>query len=690
MRRLRSMLALGVALVLAGAARAEGDDRWAGYLDYAYVYSSAEPEALRVRLEGYGREAGIQLERYITEEFEARPASDGPIDEARARRKAVAYLLDYLARAEPESLERSVDAIRELRDRLGRHENRYWYHYILAHRALEKGRHHDFVGELLELWLAVVVPLESPYETLQTLSLSEAPNSGFASALPFIYENVSRMVLLRSQQMGMTRGLDPLGAIVRLLYDGRVGAHPEVIPLAASSRDYLERIVQRLDGAESDAGSLTFTLTLFEASKYHDEARALLATEGLSENTLEAIRVATGAYQAALDRADTEQGRCAVYTRVLRQIGEVYAAKQRLGVDPEVETPFSLEEAIEVYATLHRARGGWASLGYAKTGRQSYVDAMHGLWEEIQEAHLNVADYYLTRSTEQPHRADEHARNAARLFSRYLGFFLEYATEDGKGGVPESAYFAAHEAARGTGDAFLLYAIHPAPEEIDLAIRRYHGAIRLFPFDRRVWSSLTAALERQGRESRYMGLVQPAAEAVSRSRALDRWIENREPEAERVATLRRAFSESLALVYLGFAEETGVEELEASVVALRSERDGLATRLADLRHRIGGSRGAAVPASLDPDAPAPAMNGAGPLDAAELAGLHRELEETSAHLDRVEKQIEARTRALPLYKATLRTDGLAAELRARRDHPVHTLLRRMFYEDRSEPQGEER
>ena len=127
--------------------------------------------------------------------------------------------------------ERSVDAVRGLSDRLGRHENRYWYHYILAHRALEKGRHHDFVGELLDLWLGVVVPLESPYETLQTLSLSDAPNSGFASALPFIYENVARIVLLRSQQMGMNRGLDPLGSIVRLLGDGRVGAHPEVIPL---------------------------------------------------------------------------------------------------------------------------------------------------------------------------------------------------------------------------------------------------------------------------------------------------------------------------------------------------------------------------------------------------------------------------------------------------------------------------
>ena len=90
-----SLLALA-ALVTAGAATAASEDTsaseaevqhgWAGYLDYAYVYSSAEPAALQARLEGYGREAGITLERYITEQFEARPGGgSGPVDEARVR-----------------------------------------------------------------------------------------------------------------------------------------------------------------------------------------------------------------------------------------------------------------------------------------------------------------------------------------------------------------------------------------------------------------------------------------------------------------------------------------------------------------------------------------------------------------------------------------------------------------------------
>jgi hypothetical protein len=62
--------------------------------------------------------------------------------------------------------------------------------------------------------------------------------------------------------------------------------------------------------------------------------------------------------------------------------------------------------------------------------------------------------------------------------------------------------------------------------------------------------------------------------------------------------------------------------------------------------------------------------------------LDTRISQARNNLVRVEKQIAARTTALPLYKATLGTESLADELRARRDHPMHKLLRRMFYESR--------
>jgi len=676
---MRALLALPL-LWVASLPAAAAESPWSGYLDYAYVYSSAEPEALRARLAQYGGEAGIRLEDYVSVALGSGAADAASDPDAVVRRAAIARLLLYLASGDSEQLDRSVDAVEDLSGRLDRNENRYWYHYILAHRALERGQRFDFVGELLELWLHVIVPLETPYDTLETLSLSESPHSGFVAALPYLYESLARLILIRSQQMGVHNGLDPLAALVRLLADGRVGAHPDVIPAELSSRAYLERIVTRLDGTESDAGSLSFTLALFEASKYHDAARALLAERGLDAETVKALRVASGAYEAALDQAVTLQGKAAVYTRVLSQLGEVYAAKQRLGVDPDIESRFSIEGAIEVYGNLKESEGDLAAQGYPS--RDVYVAAMQRLWEEIQETSLNAADFYLTRALQKPHLADDHARSAARIHARYLSFFQRFATGDGRETVPDSAYFAAYEAARGYGDSLQSYAGGSLSRaEMEQSTHRYVAALRLFPFDRQLWPALTASLERLGKENDYLDLARPVAEAVTTSRAVDGWIQNAEPGADPIAAIRRALSDSQVLVYLGFAEEETVEELENSLAELRARRDEAESQLVALtaKRESLGRRGAAPPAAPDPSVREAAARA---VDAVEVEALDARIGDARTSLVRLEKQIAARTTALPLFKATLGTESLADELRARRDHPVHTLLRRMFYEGR--------
>jgi len=681
----RRTLALAFTLLFGASASAED---WPAYLDYAYVYISAEPDALKARLTQYGRDAGIRLEDYTRKHFGPGALDDGSDEETRLRRASIAELLLYLSTSDSSHLDASVDAVRDLEDRLTRHENRYWYHTVLAHQALERGQRFDFVAELLDLWLRVIVPLETPYETLQTLSLGDAPNSGFVAALPYLYENVARLVLLRSQRMGVDRDLDPLGALVRMLADGRVGAHPDVIPVALSSREYVERIAARLDGPESDVGSLTFTLALFEATKLHEQARALLAEKGFGEETVKAMRVAAGAYEKALARAGTLQGQATVYSRVLRQLGESYAARQRLGVDPDFETSFSIEGAIEVWDALYRAgRGGdFASLGFQS--RESYLGTLHHLWEEIQETSLNAADYYLTRAAEKPALAHDMSRSAARIHSRTLSFFHRYATAEGRDCVPDSAYFAAYEAARGTGDSLVAFA--PAdvrPEELALAVSRYVDALRLFPFERRGYGALTAALARQGRESEYLDLARPVAESVTRSRQIESWIERGEEGSEAIAAMRRALADSQALVYLGFAESGEADVLASGVDQVREKRDALARRLDELaRRREAMGREAPGPASPASDAEVAVTAS---LSELELSEIVRELEDGRRELAKLEAQVNARTRALPLYRQTLDSDGLAESLRSRRDHPMHALLRRMYHEQRSLAAGEE-
>ncbi len=661
----------------AAAASSAESSVWSPYLDFAYIYASADAKALSERLGAYGKEAGLPLERYLRDYFETVAPLESGDAETLHRRKAIAYLLVYLSRGDADALAAAVRSVRELGGRLDRHENRYWYDYILAHDALERGYAKQFVDHVFDLWLGVVVPIEATYETLDTLALSDAPNSGFSSALPYVYENVARLVLLRTQEMGVDRDLDPLGAVVRLLAKGRLGAHPETVPPAASARGYLDRIVERLDGPESDAGSLTFTLALFEAGKHHDHARGLLASEGLSPETLRAVRRTSEAYETARSRSRKASGQAAVYTRALRQVGELFAAQQRLGVEADLLLPFTMEGAIAVYAELHGARAkGWEQLGYQGAGRPAYVDAMRRLWEEIQEATLNVGDYYLSRSAAEPHQADAHARTAAGIYGRYLAFFNEFATEEGKEAVPDAAYFAAFEAAKGIGDAYLRFAARPTRAEVEMATDRYRSALALFPFDRELWPAITAGLGRHGRESEYAMLVRPIVDRVVRSRSVSTWIDQREAYAERIGALRRALSDSLVVMYMGFGEGSEVARFEQELGELRNRRDALASELRELAARRDALlRTGETPASADDG-----EERFGTEPNPELADAARRLSEGNELLARLDQQVAARSRALPLYKDALRTDGLIAEMRARRDHPMHALLRRLYHE----------
>jgi len=86
--------------------------------------------------------------------------------------------------------------------------------------------------------------------------------------------------------------------------------------------------------------------------------------------------------------------------------------------------------------------------------------------------------------------------------------------------------------------------------------------------------------------------------------------------------------------------------------------------------------------------PSPAPDGPNTreiLDRPERERLARRIQEATAALDRLDRQIETAERALPLYKATQDVDGLIDDLRTRRDHPVHTLLRRMYREAQGQP-----
>jgi hypothetical protein len=120
MKRIQASIVslLASAMLSAGipaAAEAADPERWGDYLDFAYVYSSADAPALKERLAEYGAEAGIPLDRYIAEFLGDPDASADAIDEVELRRKAIGYLLLYLSTRDPFLVDQAAVAPRNSR-----------------------------------------------------------------------------------------------------------------------------------------------------------------------------------------------------------------------------------------------------------------------------------------------------------------------------------------------------------------------------------------------------------------------------------------------------------------------------------------------------------------------------------------------------------------------------------------------
>lgn len=691
------------------SARASGTT-WNDYLDHAYVFSAADAEDLRALLDRTTLTVGRSLSEYHAETFPALVARGTPLSEAQVRRKAIAELLLHRIGERRSGLDEAILTLGALEDRLDRHENRFWYHTVHAHAALRDGNAEAFVDQILTLWLEVITPLEVPFETYRTLALNETGNAGFVRTLPHLYESVARLVLVHSQTAALDADIDSLGAIVRVLTDERVGADPDSIPVDATSKALLDHVVARLDGPESDGGSLSYTLALVEAERAHQIARRRLADEGLSEATETAIRDSVAGYQRAMRNANTLQGQVAVYGRALRLLGEIHATGQRTGEPVRVDVPFSLERAYELHARLHAAKDGdWAREGYVDQGRAAYVQAMQDLWSEIQEASFNTAHYYMSRRDALGEPDDEALIHAINLHSRYLHAYQRFEQEPASEALPDSATFGAYLAARGVGDGILFFAGGDASvAQLEEAIARYGEALAHFPFDRALWSTMAVALQRSGRESDFLAVAKPIANAVVRSRHLDRWIEANGDWAQPLASFRRAFENDRSLVYFGFADDRKIdaletefarlqaerEQIESSIAATRSERETLHASRRDAHRRAAELSGeASVPAppevaaarpddatTSDPDAPRARSR--------EIARLGLEIERLGSSHDRLDARIEAIAQSLPIWKATLGHEALLDELASRRDHPLHALLRRLGEEyDPTTPQA---
>jgi len=166
---------------------------------------------------------------------------------------------------------------------------------------------------------------------------------------------------------------------------------------------------------------------------------------------------------------------------------------------------------------------------------------------------------------------------------------------------------------------------------------------------------------------------------VASSRHAAAWIRQEGAGHATVDVFRRALSDELVLMYMGFADASGMTELEKSLEELKARRRTLSDELDALAQRRDQISGAtqAVPASPDPSGEPQRRVSVGSADSQRIA---RRLEDGGRQLAKLDQQIAARARALPLYRSVIESEALAPALRSQRRHPVHTLLRRIYHE----------
>jgi len=637
-------------LILSATATAGDFSAWEAEMDQAFIYSGEDPAALAARLEEMEATHGGSFASY------ARSFADpvgGGAAEQDLRRAAIANLLDHVAHSDVDALERSVRAVRALQPQLGRLENRYWFHYVGAHEAIARNDRARFVQNVFAIWLHVVAPLEDARE-----ERAAAPRAGpgFDQALPYLYEDLARLILFRSSALS-DRDLEPLAPILELLSRKRVGAFPDAIPRESSSAAYLEAIRERRAGANSDDGSLTFVLACFDAESRHRAALEAIES-GSPGDAVRAVHHALAGYDAANRRAATAAGRATV----LRESLELLTRYQRAaGAEPlQVEEPLRIESAMRVFSELRAAPAGLGPLGFRRTGLDGHRQLTHELWQAIENSSLSLAEAHLRRAAAVPTEAPELARRASVVAGRFLQFFEDHAPGDGGETMPDSATFAASQAARIAGEALLAFMPYSSAAEVEEGSRRLVASITLFPFDPRAWGDLASLLQKHGREERYPDLVGPIAARVTRSPVLDQWIASEQSESQAISALRRSMADPQLLVYLGFAGGVGST---SSLAALREERDDLRARLA-ARSAAGGE----VPAAIDKSGAA--------ANADEMPGDSM----LGEKLRRTESRIAALERLMPAYDEALAAEGIAQALSRDRSHPLHVLLRRMYEE----------
>lgn len=659
------LLLVLIALVWSNpAAAAMSREQWNDLIDVTYKFSWYPKKDLRELIDAKGAEYGGTLSDYrrlLTAELNGGIVPTGPMDLRTLAmgkpwrsylRLALAEFCQYRYTDDPVFLQNARTVIGVLTEKREQEEVGFWIDLLDVY-ARADARHRDpFIQGVFGIWQDVVLKLEIE----EILLPGDVAKAGFVRSLPYLYENLSYLILQKAILEQEIPDLYPLAPIVLDLN--------RKLSLEKGYKGMVEQVVARMRGVNSDNLNVNFAVAFLEATSRRYEFEEEQSEAKLAEK----FRAVRKYHDLALLWADTSKGQAAVITQYAGFLNYMtrrfsyrddLLASARFFDNVPAQSADFLNRAIALYESLAsatmRQQGGTPG-GFDSRG--DYLRTMHYLWDASAKLSLTMADYF--RANRRP---DDIVNifPAERPLLQHSSLFDRYATENADI-VPDNAYFLTAYMARQLADLYREQSRFSVSERSAQQAFAYQlRAIEIFPYDIPGILQLAFQSSEDGSVKKYYQFMRPIAQRLRISRA--------------IATAPAAKGGDFApLVSLG--TKVIPEVIEQGFTLVNAQKRGESTEDGLYRKTVIMTRLLASLKGVEPEQTAnSALLKLGDVDFSG-SGLGKGAplsENVPGELGSYVAGMTGADDPLPYFR-------LKNELYASLEHPVHSLLRELFFE----------
>lgn len=624
----------------------------------------------------------------------------------------IAQLLLYLKNADTAYLDKAVQTIRfASQDGLQKQpEIAFWRYYINAHSAMEKGDSSGFVQNIFQIWLKVLLRIETEIPDLQT-GADDAARHGFYRDPSYLHRNLANLILQRAILQKGLRNIDALGVVIRNL--------SYRMPPEGYGR-WVEQVAGYMSGPDSDTFHLVFTVQLIETIRKQLTVEQLITANKPKSIIIQELDDLFSRYETLSSMAHTRHGRLIAAVKqlqltsfVLSKLGsrEPYRASisSLQPMNNDKASPAAAIRLFDELASVGNHRETLFQNGFLS--EQEYISAIHGLWRAIMNSCLDTAVYY-NRQIDSMSAGNLRSNIPLmeQSLNRYLEFFNRHTGSGHRSIVPDNAFYGVVETNEMLSDSYFISAQWESGlEKYGWALARRIQALDIFPFGVDGYHILARRLTEIGRLEQYRQYVAPQADRIRHSRLIQAAaIPGNEFLGDELLRLVAVLPEVIERAPYSIVLHKGLlqvpQELAGRMTSIEEKIQSLSLDTASRKHILEAIR----KIRQDLDEYHPLTKEAVPAITQDIKILADRIEENQ-HL----QPEKISDHQLPSFDSGLFADDLPqiaqelhqikeeciilqqlpdmAALRNRlvieEDHPLHTLLRKLYYEEPSNESG---